>query len=313
MVLRNTAMTTAKHLSTAGLTLSQKARRVRGVSTMECVILLGVLSAIVIGGLYVFGDHSEQMFSRVTDQLSETPAAERRISEEAGGAHRLGEKTVNFEYAFYVVLAILVVGTSGVSFVAIRKKLKSTPKPTQLPDSPQPQSHCVFEKRQKIRRLIESDHVVFNGDLLVRHVMTTKPLVLARNESVTQGLTRMQQAGAEYALICGKSGNLEGIASKHFLDKTKATTVSKAMLTKPLTVAPTAQLTATVTQMLIEGVSCVVVMEDGQPVGTLTAMDVQLALQAVIHILVQQRTGSGDASASAQQHGGEEVCASTTT
>ena len=173
-----------------------------------------------------------------------------------------------------------------------RKSTKSFVTPRQLAtDVASITCHRAVKKRQEIcRRLYNDTDTLLMGDIKVRHLMTHIPVTVGRNETVECACEIIEEQGVDYLLVCDANGKLLGLVSHHYLLRSNAKRVADAMLPNPLFVTPDAMLSATITQMLNEGVSCVAVVEQGRAIGIVTTTDIQLTFQAVLQSLARAKS-----------------------
>ena len=184
------------------------------------------------------------------------------------------------------LVAILIIGAWLLSRYKSRNA-SNKPRPLEAVTR-ENHSDRVFEKRQQILRIMSNNRDTFlQGKLEVRHLATSDPITIARDQSIETACAMMEEQNVDHLLVCAADHTLLGLVSKHYLQRTQLRKVADAMETQPLFVVPNAMLNPTVTHMLNEGVSCVAVAEDGKAVGTLTTTDIQLALQAALQILAK--------------------------
>jgi CBS domain-containing protein len=186
----------------------------------------------------------------------------------------------------------------GVTFLAIalvrkfyrpQTRRKSTPEPRPLAkDMRDTASPASVEKRQQIaRRLYKHAETLLQGDIEVRHLMTSSPVPVRPQASVAEARRVMEDQCLDYLLVCDADGKLQGLVSHYYLQCTSAKCVADVMLPKPLFVTSDALLSPTVTHMLNQGVSCVAVVEQDRAIGMITTMDIQLTLQAALQVLAR--------------------------
>ena len=165
----------------------------------------------------------------------------------------------------------------------------------------------VFVKRQHLLRILENDvSALFEGRLEVRHVMTRAPLTVSPTDSLETACELMDSKNVQHIVVADDNGLLIGMLSLHFALRSDAKTVGKAMMTEPVTVAPSALLNPTVTQMFSTGVSCVAVAAEGYCVGILTTADVQLTLQCTLALLFKATNEDTDGEPESQSRRNEE-------
>jgi CBS domain-containing protein len=186
-------------------------------------------------------------------------------------------------------LSLAVVAITLVWFFLRKKSLEglATPRPLakNLRDTSCPTG---FEKRQQIARRLYSDtDALLQGDLEVRHLMTKNPVTVGPNATVQRAREIMEEQRLDYLMVCDANGELLGLLSHYYLQRTGAKRVADAMSPNPLFVGPDAMLSPTVTHMLNEGVSCVAVIEQDRAIGMVTTTDIQLTFQAALQVLAR--------------------------
>ncbi len=264
----------------------------RGATAPEYAILILAVTAVLLFTLGPLGQHVARSFSNAGDKAgsmvvsADTPPPTHVQDSEVA--------TTSEEVASWKLWASAL----GVTFLAIalvrkfyrpQTRQQSTSEPRPLAKNMRdPSSPTSVEKRQQIaRRLYKHAETLLQGDIEVRHLMTSSPVSVRPQAAVAAARQVMEDQCLDYLLVCDADGKLRGLVSHYYLQCTRAKRVADAMLPNPLFVTSQALLSPTVTHMLNQGVSCVAVVEHDRAIGMITTMDIQLTLQAALQVLAR--------------------------
>jgi predicted transcriptional regulator/Flp pilus assembly pilin Flp len=188
------------------------------------------------------------------------------------------------------LLALATVLCLSVSLVVLRRTTKDSPvvEEVQLEDSEETadKSGPLFDKRQRIfRYLTNNAQAMFNSQLAVRQVMTTKLMTVGAGTPRAEIQALFEEQGIHHALVCDDHQRFLGVISDRDIMSRAGRTARDIMTPEPLSVAPDTTLGAALTLMLNHRISCVPVVDGGRLCGIYTTTDVIVALQCTMQAL----------------------------
>jgi CBS domain-containing protein len=261
-----------------------------GATTPEIAVLVMAVVAAVIPAFGLLGQYAAHTYSNVGASLDHTAGSSdltaRAVEVDRPLAAAPGCLVL---WSQWISLPSLIAVALGVAWLVLRGKSPRSPaNPRRLAEALGDATCTAVAKRQRIvKRLDDDTSILLQGDLEVCHLMTDHPVTIRPNTSVQRACGMMEEKSLDYLLVCDENDTLWGLVSHYHLKRSKAKAVVDAMLPNPLFVSPKATLSATVTQMLNEGVSCVAVIDQDRAIGILTTKDIQLTLQAILQVLAK--------------------------
>lgn len=97
----------------------------------------------------------------------------------------------------------------------------------------------------------------------------------------------MEHEGIRHLLVCDGNGRLQGIISDRDVKSKRAKNATGLMSHPPIAVTLDTPIGQAITSMLSNRISALPVVNDGIPVGILTATDIMMSFQCVLQLLVR--------------------------
>lgn len=265
-----------------------------GATMPEYAILGLVVLAMALVGLELVGRDTQQVFQRVQTPLASHHAESFEVEISSDSAVDQANSVAHgpaFDWTSVLILVTLaVILCSSIRRIyRSHERVKPSSRRNILKDE-KTEPNCVFEKRQRILRVLSNDaDALMEGRIEVRHLMTKNPERILPSQDVSDAVSMMEERKIDYLLVCDKEDELVGLLSHHFLRKSQGTKVQDVMLTSPPFVESNSPVSTTITQMVNQGISCLAVLEGSQVVGVLTSLDIQLTLQCALQLLYRSK------------------------
>jgi len=169
------------------------------------------------------------------------------------------------------------------------KKLTVEPSVDDSMEDIEPQQrHRLFEKRQQIRTILSNDaSMLFDSSIGVKHFMSEELVSVRGSKPAVEVTELMEHEGIRHLLVCDASGRLQGIISDRDVKSKQAKKATGLMSHPPIAVTLDTPIGQAITTMLSNRISALPVVDDGIPVGILTATDIMMSFQCVLQLLVR--------------------------
>ncbi|MFZ1932636.1 MAG: CBS domain-containing protein [Thermoguttaceae bacterium] len=142
-----------------------------------------------------------------------------------------------------------------------------------------------YSKRQQVMQELTSDSDLLLKDRLeVRHLMTRNPVTIQAAATIEEMTKLMTDLRLHHLLVCNRAGDLVGVVSDRDLRPTRGATAQQVMSYPPMTCTPDTAVTEAITFLRNENISCLPVVDHGQPIGVLTTGDLVLTLQCTLQL-----------------------------
>jgi diguanylate cyclase (GGDEF)-like protein len=163
--------------------------------------------------------------------------------------------------------------------------IESTPQsPTAVPLSMTPELRPYGKRQQLLQELLKDSELLLKNQLEVRHLMTRDPVVIPPTMSLDAMSTLCRHRRLHHLLVCGRGGELLGVVSDRDMHGPSSTSAQQVMSHPPLTVTSQTPLSAAITYLINENISCLPVVDHGQLCGVLTTTDLVLTLQCSLQL-----------------------------
>ena len=158
----------------------------------------------------------------------------------------------------------------------------STEEPDSLPEA------AIFVRRQKLLQILLGDvDLLLKGRIQVRHVMTSNPLILSPSTSRDEVARSLAENSTAWALVSRSGQKPLGLVYGRDLGLRSGQQAQDLMAPIPWTVAPDTPLSATITRMVDQHVSCAVVVDDGSACGLVTSSDLAITIQSTLQMFLK--------------------------
>ena len=267
-------------------------------SLVEMAVFLGVGTVLLLAGIAAVSQSTRDVLTAVVtgraSSLSSSPrTGAAHSSDFIRGGLASAEATASDDRPgihWHLLLAIAV-------FIALagiwqwkrrrRRRVVLTDAESGAP-SPEDVQAAVFRKRQDLLRALSSDTgLLAGGTIAVRHLMTSATAVVPPRTTVEQMRQIMAEQRVRHLLVCKGQGELAGVISNGNLARRPGRRAEQIMTVSPITVAPDTPVAQAVSCLLVHGISCLPVIEDGHLRGVITATDMLLALQCALQLWVR--------------------------
>jgi diguanylate cyclase (GGDEF)-like protein len=142
-----------------------------------------------------------------------------------------------------------------------------------------------YSKRQQVmQELMGDSDLLLKNRLEVRHLMT-HDLVTVQPTATIEEMTRlMKERRLHHLLVCNRAGDLVGVISDRDVRITRGNTAQQLMTYPPMTCTSDTPITAAITFLTNENISCLPVVDRGRLCGVLTTTDLVLTLQCTLQL-----------------------------
>ena len=134
------------------------------------------------------------------------------------------------------------------------------------------------------------------GEMVVSQIMTTQPICVSAQSNVLELVRMIQIKAFRHLLVSDEQGRLVGVISdrdvlrclgpgrsdKEMLSKIQA---GDLMSTDLVTVTSRTPISEAVGIMIDQGISCLPIVDNGQPVGIMTNTDLHVLLQMLLQTI----------------------------
>lgn len=142
-----------------------------------------------------------------------------------------------------------------------------------------------YSKRQQVmQELMGDSDLLLKNRLEVRHLMTHDLVTIQPSATVEEMTKLMKDHRMRHLLVCNRAGDLVGVISDRDLRLTRGTTAQQLMTYPPMTCTSDTPITAAITFLMNENISCLPVVDRGRLCGVLTTTDLILTLQCTLQI-----------------------------
>ena len=144
---------------------------------------------------------------------------------------------------------------------------------------------CPYSKRQQVMQELTGDsELLLKNRLEARHLMTHN-LVTIQPTTTIEAMTKLMTDGRmHHLLVCNRDGDLVGVVSDRDLRPTHGMTAQQVISYPPLTCTSDTPVTAAITFLRNENISCLPVVNNGRLCGILTTSDLVLTLQCTLQL-----------------------------
>jgi len=142
-----------------------------------------------------------------------------------------------------------------------------------------------YSKRQQVMQELMGDSDLLLKDRMeVRHLMTHDPVTIQPSTTIEEMTKLMTDLRIHHLLVCNRAGDLAGVVSDRDLRPTHGTTAQQVMSYPPMTCTSDTPITAAITFLRNENISCLPVVDHNQLCGILTTNDLVVTLQCTLHL-----------------------------
>ena len=156
--------------------------------------------------------------------------------------------------------------------------------PTAVP-APVTSDTRPYSKRQHLLQALMGDsELLLKNRLEVRHLMTPHPVVVPPTMTLEEITALMRERRLHHLLVCGRGGELMGVVSDRDLCQSRGATAQQLMSYPALTCTSDTPVSAAITYLMNENISCLPVVDNGRLCGVLTTTDLVLTLQCTLQL-----------------------------
>jgi diguanylate cyclase (GGDEF)-like protein len=142
-----------------------------------------------------------------------------------------------------------------------------------------------YSKRQQVmQELMGDSDLLLKNRLEVRHLMTHDLVTIQATTTFDEMTKLMTKHRLHHLLVCNRAGDLVGVISDRDLRVTRGTTAQQLMSYPPMTCTSDTPITAAITFLANENISCLPVVDRGRLCGVLTTTDLVLTLQCTLQL-----------------------------
>ena len=142
-----------------------------------------------------------------------------------------------------------------------------------------------YSKRQQLlQELMGDSELLLKNRLEVRHLMTPHPVVVQPTTTLEEMTALMNERRLHHLLVCGRGGELVGVVSDRNLCRSQGATAQQLMSYPALSCTPDTPVSAAITYLMNENISCLPVVDGGRLCGVLTTTDLVLTLQCTLQL-----------------------------
>ena len=273
------------------------ARRSAGFSGAEYAVCMGAVVIVVLIGLSYLGTSVRNTFSN-SAMLAKAPATG-AMAHGGESARADGSQSTATAAAPGLGLAVLLpvgIAAAGLCLSAgwIGCRLvRRTPK--DIADAaaaavPKELQHKFASKRQAILNYLSADsQQLAQGQMSVRHVMSTEMLTKRPDDDVEATRKLMNESFIRHLVVCSPDGTILGVLSDRDINAREGQRVGDIMTLNPVMVTPDTPVNTVSTIMLTRRINCVPVVEENRVVGIVTTSD--LIDGAAVRAAVDRATG----------------------
>lgn len=277
----------------------------RGAALIEYALVL----ALLIGGALLaarqlsrvsngaFGQVADATGSRASTAAGRTP----RPARSAQHRPRWQETVEAVDYRLGI--GLVAAGGLGLGLsAALRLRKRRGPAPEAPPEpaaAPLCQLSSVFEKRQRILRVLSKEQRLSADCIQIHHVMTHDVVSIEPQATIAQLQELMKGKRLRHLLVCDARGLLHGVVSDRDLATRRGKTAAEIMSAHPVTVTPESLVVPSITWMINQHISCLPVVRDQRVVGVVTTTDLLLTLQCSLQLLEHSDDDAARAAANA--------------
>ena len=143
----------------------------------------------------------------------------------------------------------------------------------------------VYTKRQRLwLSLMKDSDLMLKNRIEVRHLMTRDLLIVSPGTTAEEMTTLMDENRVRHLLVCGDDGRLLGIVSNRDLSERRGDSARAIMTPSPRTVSSDTPISAAITCLVDENISCLPVVNHGRLCGVITSTDLVLTLQCTLQL-----------------------------
>jgi diguanylate cyclase (GGDEF)-like protein len=140
-------------------------------------------------------------------------------------------------------------------------------------------------KRQQVMQELTGDSDLLLKDRLeVRHLMTLNLVTVLPTATIEEMTKLMAEMRMHHLLVCNRAGDLVGVVSDRDLRPTTGSTAQQVMSYPPMTCQPDTPVTAAITFLRNENISCLPVVDQGRLCGIITSNDLVVTLQCSLQL-----------------------------
>ncbi len=164
--------------------------------------------------------------------------------------------------------------------------IDSVPQPLSMATPPleTPELRPYSKRQQLLQALLKDRELLLKNRLEVRHLMTHDPVTVPPTMTLEEMTALVQNRQLHYLLVCGRGGEVLGVVSDRDLNCQRGTTAQQLMSYPVLSATPDTPLSAAITFLINENISCLPVVEGGRLCGLLTGTDLLLTLQCTLQL-----------------------------
>jgi diguanylate cyclase (GGDEF)-like protein len=144
--------------------------------------------------------------------------------------------------------------------------------------------HPYSKRQQVMQELIGDSDLLLKNRLEVRHLMTRDLVTIQASMTIEEMSDLMRERRLHHLLVCNRAGELVGVVSDRDLRTTRGNTAQQLMSYPPMTCASDTPITAAITFLTNENISCLPVVDRGRLCGVLTTTDLVLTLQCTLQL-----------------------------
>lgn len=274
-------------------------RRSLGTASLEYVLFLGMLAALLVAGLASLQHRTADYATVLSTTLAD--ARDGRVSvgrSSSTGRSALPTSSWSPAAVWHIAvggageyrLAILASAGLAVLFggllVYVRRRRDSDLDGvwTGEPVAPVAMQIRTFSKRQQLWRALLSDgELLLENGMKVRHLMTRDPLTVAPSATTEQIRQLMTATRVHHLLVCD-GGRLLGVISDRDLCQCAGATAAKIMRRQIHSVTPSTSLGSAIHTLIEKNISCLPVLEGERLCGILSTTDLVLTLQCSLQL-----------------------------
>ena len=282
----------------------------QSATAVEYALVLGLIIGVVATGAVLVGRQLDRTMARVAPGDTDAGGADRvpdAPSRPTPAASAFGTPEDDAPTASLVdrycghalavafgglVLALVAAG------LAHRHRKRPAATADEEPPEEEPQNPSVqmrlYAKRQRLwRALLTDSDLLLKNRIEVRHLMTRELTIVAPRARLAEMNELATSNRVHHLLVCDGGGCLLGVISDRDLRGSAGGTARQLMTPDPKCVSPNTTLSAAITCLIEEGISCLPVVDSRRLCGVLTTTDLVLTLQCALAVVLPHTAPDG--------------------
>jgi diguanylate cyclase (GGDEF)-like protein len=145
-------------------------------------------------------------------------------------------------------------------------------------------AHPQSKRQQVMQELMGDSDLLLKNRLEVRHLMSHNPVTIPPTMTGEEMTKLMTESRVHHLLVCNRAGDLVGVISDRDVRPAQGMTAQQVMSYPPLTCTSDTPITAAITFLANENISCLPVVDHGRLCGILTTSDLTLTLHCTLQL-----------------------------